>query len=136
VNGAAAPRPNAGHGAHDRALAAAGLAADQHPLRALDIDLGFRHLVFHDPGHDQEAFLRLYGEEVLPRLRDFQGVPNDAFDGRGSYALGIKEQTVFPEIDFSKVDKLRGLEVCIVTTAKTDAENTASNPSPKATLKS
>jgi len=60
---------------------------------------------------------------VLPRLRDFQGVPTDAFDGRGSYALGLKEQTVFPEIDFSKVDKLRGLEVCIVTTAKTDAES-------------
>jgi len=60
---------------------------------------------------------------VLPRLRDFQGVPADAFDGRGSYAIGLKEQTVFPEIDFSKVDKLRGLEVCIVTTAKTDAES-------------
>lgn len=60
---------------------------------------------------------------VLPRLRDFQGVPADAFDGRGSYALGLKEQTVFPEIDFSKVDKLRGLEICIVTSAKSDAES-------------
>jgi large subunit ribosomal protein L5 len=59
---------------------------------------------------------------TLPRVREFQGVPRKAFDGRGSYTLGLKEQTVFPEIEFDKVDKVRGLEVVIVTTAKTDEE--------------
>lgn len=74
-------------------------------------------------GQGMYNFLDKLISVVLPRLRDFQGVPNDAFDGRGSYALGLKEYSVFPEIDFSKVDKLRGLEVCIVTSAKTDAES-------------
>jgi large subunit ribosomal protein L5 len=59
---------------------------------------------------------------VLPRFRDFRGVSRDSFDGRGSYSLGIKEQIVFPEIDYDKVDKIRGLEVTIVTTAKNDDE--------------
>ena len=59
---------------------------------------------------------------VLPRLRDFRGVSRDSFDGRGGYSLGIKEQIVFPEIDYDKVDKIRGLEVTIVTTAKNDDE--------------
>ena len=59
---------------------------------------------------------------VLPRIRDFQGVPRESFDGQGNYALGIKEQVVFPEIDYDKVDKLRGLEIVIVTTAKNDEE--------------
>ncbi len=59
---------------------------------------------------------------VLPRIREFQGVPRNAFDGRGNYTLGFKEQTVFPEIDYDKIDKARGLEVTIVTTAKTDEE--------------
>jgi large subunit ribosomal protein L5 len=59
---------------------------------------------------------------ALPRVREFQGVPRNAFDGRGNYTLGIKEQIVFPEVEFDKVDKLRGLEVVIVTTANTDAE--------------
>ena len=59
---------------------------------------------------------------TLPRVREFQGVPRNAFDGRGNYTLGFKEQTVFPEIEFDKVDKVRGLEVVIVTTAKTDEE--------------
>ena len=57
---------------------------------------------------------------VLPRIRDFQGVPRDAFDGQGNYTLGLKEQTVFPEIEYDKVDKIRGLEITIVTSAKTD----------------
>ena len=57
---------------------------------------------------------------VLPRFRDFRGVSRDSFDGRGSYSLGIKEQIVFPEIDYDKVDKIRGLEVTIVTSAKND----------------
>jgi len=59
---------------------------------------------------------------VLPRFRDFRGVSRDSFDGRGNYSLGIKEQIVFPEIDYDKVDKIRGLGVTIVTTAKNDDE--------------
>lgn len=59
---------------------------------------------------------------VLPRVRDFRGVSPQAFDGRGNFSLGIKEQTIFPEIEYDKIDKIRGLEVAIVTTAKTDEE--------------
>jgi large subunit ribosomal protein L5 len=59
---------------------------------------------------------------TLPRVRVFQGVPRNSFDGRGNYTLGFKDQTVFPEIEFDKVDKVRGLEVNIVTTARTDEE--------------
>jgi large subunit ribosomal protein L5 len=58
----------------------------------------------------------------LPRVRDFRGVNPDAFDGRGNYALGIKEQLIFPEIEYDKVDKVRGMDVIFVTTAKTDEE--------------
>jgi large subunit ribosomal protein L5 len=59
---------------------------------------------------------------ALPRVRDFKGVPPKAFDGRGNYALGLKEQVIFPEITYDKVDKLRGMDVVMVTTAKTDEE--------------
>lgn len=59
---------------------------------------------------------------VLPRQRDFQGVSPDSFDGRGNYSLGLREQLVFPEIDYDKIDKIRGMEVTIVTTAETDEE--------------
>ncbi len=59
---------------------------------------------------------------VLPRFRDFRGVSRDSFDGRGNYTLGIREQIVFPEIDYDKVDKIRGLEISIVTTAENDDE--------------
>jgi large subunit ribosomal protein L5 len=59
---------------------------------------------------------------VLPRFRDFRGVSRDSFDGRGNYSLGIKEQIVFSEIDYDKIDKIRGFEVTIVTTAKNDDE--------------
>lgn len=59
---------------------------------------------------------------VLPRIRDFQGISPDSFDGQGNYALGLKEQVVFPEIDYDKIEKLRGLEIVIVTTAATDEE--------------
>lgn len=58
----------------------------------------------------------------LPRVRDFRGVPKNAFDGRGNYTLGVKEQLIFPEIDFDKVNRIRGMDVVIVTTAKTDEE--------------
>jgi large subunit ribosomal protein L5 len=59
---------------------------------------------------------------ALPRIRDFRGVNPDGFDGRGNYSLGLREQVVFPEIDYDKIDKLRGLEVSIITTARTDDE--------------
>jgi large subunit ribosomal protein L5 len=59
---------------------------------------------------------------ALPRVRDFRGVNPDSFDGRGNYALGIKEQIIFPEIEYDKVDKIRGMDIIFVTTAKTDEE--------------
>ncbi len=59
---------------------------------------------------------------VLCRIRDFQGVPRNSFDGRGNYTRGFKEQTIFPEIEYDKIDKVRGLEVSVITTAKTDEE--------------
>ena len=59
---------------------------------------------------------------VIPRVRDFRGVSADSFDGRGNYALGIKEQIIFPEIEYDKIDKVRGMDVIITTTAKTDEE--------------
>ena len=59
---------------------------------------------------------------VLPRMREFQGVPTGAFDGRGNYTLGLREQIIFPEVDYDKIDKVRGLEVSVITTAKTDEE--------------
>ncbi|TXH38410.1 MAG: 50S ribosomal protein L5 [Rhodospirillaceae bacterium] len=59
---------------------------------------------------------------ALPRVRDFRGVKGNSFDGRGNYCLGLKEQLVFPEIDYDKVDKVRGMDIVIVTSAKTDAE--------------
>lgn len=68
-------------------------------------------------------FLERLTRLVLPRIRDFRGVPSRSFDGRGNYSLGLREQLAFPEIDYDKVDRLRGLEVSIVTTAKTDEES-------------
>jgi len=59
---------------------------------------------------------------ALPRIRDFQGLNPNAFDGRGNYSLGLREQLIFPEIEYDKVDKVRGLQVTIVTTAETDEE--------------
>ena len=59
---------------------------------------------------------------ALPRVRDFRGVPDKAFDGRGNYSLGLKEQLIFPEITYDQVEKIRGMDVCIVTTAQTDEE--------------
>lgn len=58
----------------------------------------------------------------LPRVRDFRGVSSKSFDGRGNYTLGIKEQLIFPEIDYDKINKVRGMDIVIVTTAKTDEE--------------
>ena len=62
---------------------------------------------------------------VLPRVRDFRGVSTKSFDGRGNYTLGIKDQLIFPEIDYNKVEKVKGMNICITTTAKTDAEGLA-----------
>ena len=59
---------------------------------------------------------------TLPRIRDFQGMPRDAFDGRGNYTLGLKEQIIFPEIEYDKVDKVRGMEISIITTARNNEE--------------
>ena len=59
---------------------------------------------------------------ALPRVRDFRGIIGNSFDGRGNYAFGIKEQMIFPEIDFDKIDAVRGVDICFVTTAKTDEE--------------
>lgn len=67
-------------------------------------------------------FLDRLMNAALPRVREFQGVPRDSFDGRGNYTLGITEQLVFPEIDYDKIDKVRGFEVSVITTAKTDEE--------------
>jgi large subunit ribosomal protein L5 len=59
---------------------------------------------------------------ALPRVRDFRGVPTDSFDGKGNYCMGIKEQLIFPEIQYDQVEKIRGMDICFVTTAKTDEE--------------
>jgi large subunit ribosomal protein L5 len=62
---------------------------------------------------------------ALPRVRDFRGVSPDAFDGRGNYTLGLRDQLIFPEIEYDKIDKLRGMEITIVTTAKNDEHSRA-----------
>jgi len=67
-------------------------------------------------------FLERLMRVALPRTRDFRGVPRDAFDGRGNYTLGLKEQLIFPEIDYDKIDKVRGMEITIVTSAPSDQE--------------
>ena len=59
---------------------------------------------------------------ALPRVRDFRGISANSFDGRGNYAIGLKEQLIFPEIEYDKIDKLRGMNIVVVTTAKTDEE--------------
>ncbi len=73
-------------------------------------------------GEKMYEFLDRLVNLALPRVRDFRGVNPNSFDGRGNYALGIKEQLIFPEIEYDKIDKVRGMDVIIVTTAKTDEE--------------
>lgn len=73
-------------------------------------------------GERMYQFLDKLMNVALPRLRDFQGVSAEAFDGRGNYTLGLREQLVFPEIDYDKIDKVRGMEVSIVTSARSDEE--------------
>jgi len=73
-------------------------------------------------GQRMDYFLDKLINVALPRIRDFQGISPEAFDGRGNYTLGLREQLVFPEIEYDRIDKLRGMEITIVTTAKTDQE--------------
>lgn len=76
-------------------------------------------------GERMWAFLDRLINIVLPRVRDFRGVPRDAFDGRGNYTLGLREQLIFPEIEYDKIDKIRGMEVTIVTSANNDEQAAA-----------
>jgi large subunit ribosomal protein L5 len=76
-------------------------------------------------GDRMYEFLDRLFNVALPRVRDFRGVPTNAFDGRGNYTLGLKDQVLFPEIDYAKVDKMRGMNVTFVTTARTDEESKA-----------
>ena len=73
-------------------------------------------------GHRMYEFLDRLVSIAMPRIRDFRGVSNRSFDGRGNYSLGVKEQIIFPEIDYDKIDTLRGMNISITTTAKTDDE--------------
>lgn len=73
-------------------------------------------------GDRMYEFLDRLMNVALPRVRDFRGVSSKSFDGRGNYTLGVRDQLIFPEIDYNKVDKMRGLNICITTTAQTDAE--------------
>ena len=73
-------------------------------------------------GEKMWEFLDRLFNVALPRVRDFQGISPNAFDGRGNYALGIREQLIFPEIEYDKIDKIRGMDVVICTTAKSDEE--------------
>jgi large subunit ribosomal protein L5 len=75
-------------------------------------------------GDRMYAFLDKLFNIVLPRIRDFRGLPRKSFDGRGNYNLGLREQIVFPEVNYDRVDKMRGMDITIVTTAKTDEEAT------------
>ncbi|TVY06626.1 50S ribosomal protein L5 [Paenibacillus cremeus] len=74
-------------------------------------------------GERMYQFLDKLFNVALPRVRDFRGISNKAFDGRGNYTLGLKEQLIFPEVEYDKVDKVRGMDIVIVTTAKTDEES-------------
>lgn len=73
-------------------------------------------------GEKMYEFLDRFISVAVPRIRDFRGLNPNSFDGRGNYAVGIKEQLIFPEIDYDKIDKIRGMDIIIVTTAKTDEE--------------
>ena len=73
-------------------------------------------------GEKMYEFMDKFFSFALPRVRDFKGINPNGFDGRGNYALGLKEQLIFPEIEYDKVDKIRGMDIVFVTTAKTDAE--------------
>ena len=73
-------------------------------------------------GERMYEFLDRFFNLALPRVRDFRGINPNSFDGRGNYSVGVKEQLIFPEIDYDKIDKVRGMDICMVTTANTDEE--------------
>ena len=73
-------------------------------------------------GDKMYEFLDRFFNLALPRVRDFRGINPNSFDGRGNYSMGVKEQLIFPEIEYDKIDKVRGMDICIVTTAPTDEE--------------
>ena len=73
-------------------------------------------------GEKMYEFLDRFFNVALPRVRDFRGISANSFDGRGNYSVGVKEQLIFPEIDYDKIDKIRGMDIIMVTTAKTDEE--------------
>ena len=73
-------------------------------------------------GEKMYEFLERFFNLALPRVRDFRGINPNSFDGRGNYSMGVKEQLIFPEIEYDKIDKVRGMDICIVTTAQTDEE--------------
>jgi large subunit ribosomal protein L5 len=73
-------------------------------------------------GERMYEFVDRFFNVALPRVRDFRGIPANSFDGRGNYSCGIKEQLIFPEIEYDKIDKVRGMDICFVTTANTDEE--------------
>ena len=81
--------------------------------KAGQVDFGFR-MIFY--------FLDRFLNMALPRIRDFRGVSRSSFDGRGNYSIGIREQVIFPEIDYNQIDRIRSFQVTIATSAKTDAE--------------
>jgi large subunit ribosomal protein L5 len=73
-------------------------------------------------GDKMYEFVDRFFNLALPRVRDFRGINPNSFDGRGNYSMGVKEQLIFPEIDYDKIDKVRGMDICFVTTANTDEE--------------
>ena len=81
-----------------------------------------KNCVGQERGEKMWEFLDRLFNVALPRVRDFNGITPNGFDGRGNYALGVKEQLIFPEIEYDKIDKIRGMDIIIVTTAKSDEE--------------
>jgi len=115
----------------DAAVRDVGTVTGQHPVvtRAKKSIAGFRlregmpiGCTVTLRGERMYEFLDRFITIALPRQRDFRGVPDKAFDGRGNYTIGLREQLIFPEIDYDKVDRIRGMEITIVTSARTDQE--------------
>jgi large subunit ribosomal protein L5 len=115
----------------DAAVRDVGTITGQHPVvtRAKKSIAGFRlregmpiGVTVTLRGERMYEFLDRFIAIGLPRVRDFRGVPDKAFDGRGNYTVGLREQLIFPEIDYDKVDRIRGMEITIVTSARTDQE--------------
>jgi len=115
----------------DAAVRDMGIITGQHPVitKAKKSIAGFRlregmpiGVTVTLRGERMYEFLDRFITIGLPRVRDFRGVPDKAFDGRGNYTLGLREQLIFPEIDYDKIDRIRGMEITIVTSARTDQE--------------